>query len=74
MTSRFPHVVATVRVYNEADIVDQVLGHLSEQGINFVVLDGGSLTPCDSHDTKAFMASMRRLLRCWLMNTRRSLS
>ena len=39
MTSRFPHVVATVRVYNEADIVDQVLGHLSEQGINFVVLD-----------------------------------
>jgi glycosyltransferase involved in cell wall biosynthesis len=42
MTGRFPHVVATVRVYNEADIVDQVLGHLFEQRINFVVLDGGS--------------------------------
>jgi hypothetical protein len=36
------HVVATVLVYNEADIVGQVLDHLREHGISFVVLDGGS--------------------------------
>lgn len=36
------HVVATVPVYNEADMLDQVLDHLHEQGISFVVLDGGS--------------------------------
>jgi glycosyltransferase involved in cell wall biosynthesis len=29
-------------VYNEADILEQVLAHLHEQGIMFVVLDGGS--------------------------------
>jgi glycosyltransferase involved in cell wall biosynthesis len=36
------HVVATVLVYNEADIVGQVLDNLREHGISFVVLDGGS--------------------------------
>jgi glycosyltransferase involved in cell wall biosynthesis len=36
------NVVATVPVYNEADILGQVLDHLHEQGISFVVLDGGS--------------------------------
>jgi glycosyltransferase involved in cell wall biosynthesis len=36
------HVVATIPVYNEADILGQVLDHLHEQGISFVVLDGGS--------------------------------
>ena len=35
-------IIATVPVYNEADIIGQVLGHLHEQGILFVVLDGGS--------------------------------
>jgi glycosyltransferase involved in cell wall biosynthesis len=35
-------VVGTVSVYNEADILGQVLAHLHEQGIMFVVLDGGS--------------------------------
>ena len=35
-------VVATVLVYNEADIVGQVLDHLHEHGVSFVVLDGGS--------------------------------
>jgi glycosyltransferase involved in cell wall biosynthesis len=35
-------VVATVPVYNEADIIGQVLEHLHEHGILFVGLDGGS--------------------------------
>ena len=36
------HIVAIVPVYNEADIVGQVLNHLHQHGISFVVLDGGS--------------------------------
>jgi glycosyltransferase involved in cell wall biosynthesis len=36
------HLVATVLVYNEADIVGQVLDRLHQHGISFVVLDGGS--------------------------------
>jgi len=35
-------IVATIAVYNEADIIGQVLDHLYEQGILFVVLDNGS--------------------------------
>jgi glycosyltransferase involved in cell wall biosynthesis len=35
-------IVATVNVYNEADIIDQLLTHLDDQGLNYVVLDGGS--------------------------------
>ncbi len=35
-------VVAIVAVYNEADILGQVLEHLHEHGISFVILDDGS--------------------------------
>lgn len=35
-------IVATVNVYNEADIIDELLTHLDNQGIEYVVLDGGS--------------------------------
>lgn len=35
-------VIAGMRVYNEADILDQALNHLHEQGISFVIVDGGS--------------------------------
>ena len=35
-------VIATVMVYNEADVIGQLLKHLDRQGIYFVVLDGGS--------------------------------
>ena len=35
-------IIATVPVYNEVDIIGQVLEHLSTQGVDFVVLDGGS--------------------------------
>jgi glycosyltransferase involved in cell wall biosynthesis len=35
-------VVAAVPVYNEVDVIGQVLEHLHEHGILFVVLDGGS--------------------------------
>jgi glycosyltransferase involved in cell wall biosynthesis len=36
------NVIATVLVYNEADIIGQVLEHLHRHDISFVVLDGGS--------------------------------
>jgi glycosyltransferase involved in cell wall biosynthesis len=35
-------IVATIPVYNEADMLDQVLNHLYQNGVSFVVLDGGS--------------------------------
>ncbi len=35
-------IIATVPVFNECDIIDQVLDHLCKQGISFVILDGGS--------------------------------
>jgi glycosyltransferase involved in cell wall biosynthesis len=35
-------IVSAVNVYNEADILDQLLTHLHDNGISFVVLDGGS--------------------------------
>ncbi len=35
-------VIAGMRVYNEADILGQVLNHLHKQGIFFVIVDGGS--------------------------------
>jgi glycosyltransferase involved in cell wall biosynthesis len=35
-------VIATLRVYNEADILTQVLDHLYEHGILFVIVDSGS--------------------------------
>jgi hypothetical protein len=35
-------IIATILVYNEADIIGQVLEHLHEHGIDFVVLDNGS--------------------------------
>ena len=43
-------IIATVPVYNEVDIIGQVLEHLSMQGVDFVVLDGGS------HDGSAEIA------------------
>ena len=35
-------LVATMMVYNEADILSQVLDHLVDQGVHFVILDDGS--------------------------------
>ena len=35
-------IVAIIPVYNEADILDQLLTHLQQNGVAFVILDGGS--------------------------------
>jgi len=35
-------IIAIISVYNEEDILDQLLNYLRENGISFIVLDGGS--------------------------------
>jgi len=58
-------IIATVPVFNEADILEQVLDHLRQNGIFFVVLDGGS------HDDSAEIAQSyegRGLLEFQIVN------